>query len=210
MRTVGVVTVARSDYGIYLPILREMQRQEDLAMHLIVSGMHLSPEFGQTIGTIKEDGFPIGDQFEMLLSSDSPEGVAKSTGLGIISFAQSYARFKPDILLLLGDRTEMLAAAVARLFAASGSGVPLPTGARFSRLVPWTRSAAAVTTTVYAAAAPAVRLAALQSTWPGASLHRVLTPSTAACPVCTCGCATASAGRWRKKAPYERRPAHGT
>jgi UDP-N-acetylglucosamine 2-epimerase (non-hydrolysing)/GDP/UDP-N,N'-diacetylbacillosamine 2-epimerase (hydrolysing) len=115
MRTIGVVTVARSDYGIYLPILRMIQRQADLALHLIVSGMHLSPEFGQTITNIKQDGFVIGDQFEMLLSSDSPEGVAKSTGLGVIGFAQSYARLRPDLLLVLGDRTEMLAAAVAAL-----------------------------------------------------------------------------------------------
>lgn len=115
MRTIGVVTVARSDYGIYLPILHAIQRSPDLHLHLIVSGMHLSPEFGTTLANIKQDGFPIGDQFEMLLSSDHAEGTAKSVGLGIISFAQSYARVRPDILVVLGDRTEMLAAAVASI-----------------------------------------------------------------------------------------------
>lgn len=115
MRTIGVVTVARSDYGIYLPILHAIQQSSDLLLHLIVSGMHLSPEFGTTVATIKQDGFPIGDQFEMLLSTDHAEGTAKSVGLGIISFAQSYARLRPDILVVLGDRTEMLAAAVASI-----------------------------------------------------------------------------------------------
>ena len=89
MRTIGVVTVARSDYGIYLPVLRRIQSDSDLRLHLIVSGMHLSPEFGLTVKTIEADGFEIGDRVEMLLSSDSPEGIAKSVGLGTIGFAQS-------------------------------------------------------------------------------------------------------------------------
>lgn len=115
MKTIGVVTVARSDYGIYLPILKKIQAHRSLDLYLLVSGMHLSPEFGKTIETIKNDGFPIGDQIEMLISSDSPEAISKSMGLGIIGFAQSYARYQPDILLVLGDRFEMHAAAVAAL-----------------------------------------------------------------------------------------------
>ena len=115
MRTVGVVTVARSDYGYYLPILRRIQRHPELTLHLIVSGMHLSPEFGSTYKFIEDDGFEIGERVEMLLSSDRPEGIAKSIGLGIIGFAQSYARCRPDILLVMGDRFEMYAAAVAAL-----------------------------------------------------------------------------------------------
>lgn len=113
MRKIGVVTVARADYSIYLPILRKIEEAEDLALQVIVSGMHLSPEFGKTIQQIQNDGFTISDQFEMLLSSDSPEGIAKSIGLGIIGFAQSFARLQPDLLLVLGDRFEMLAAAIA-------------------------------------------------------------------------------------------------
>jgi UDP-hydrolysing UDP-N-acetyl-D-glucosamine 2-epimerase len=115
MKTIGVVTVARSDYGIYLPILKKIQAHQNLDLYLLVSGMHLSPEFGKTIETIKNDGFPIGDQIEMLVSSDSPEAISKSMGLGTIGFAQSYARYQPDILLVLGDRFEMHAAAVAAL-----------------------------------------------------------------------------------------------
>jgi UDP-hydrolysing UDP-N-acetyl-D-glucosamine 2-epimerase len=107
--------VARSDYGIYLPVLRKIQSDPELRLHLIVAGMHLSPEFGLTVNTIEADGFEIGERVEMLLSSDTPEGIAKSMGLGTIGFAQCYARLRPDILLVLGDRFEMHAAVVAAL-----------------------------------------------------------------------------------------------
>jgi UDP-hydrolysing UDP-N-acetyl-D-glucosamine 2-epimerase len=77
--------------------------------------MHLSPEFGLTVRIIEEDGFEIGDRVEMLVASDSPEAIAESMGQGTIGYAQSYARFRPDILLVLGDRFEMHAAVVAAL-----------------------------------------------------------------------------------------------
>lgn len=115
MRTIAVVTVARSDYGIYLPVLRRIQQEPELRLHLVVAGSHLSPEFGRTADEIEQDDFAIGDRVEMLLSSDTPEGVAKSMGLGTIGFAQAYGRFRPDILLVLGDRFEMHAAVVAAL-----------------------------------------------------------------------------------------------
>ena len=115
MRRIGVVTVARSDYGIYVPILRKIQADPGLELHLIVAGMHLSPEFGSTVQAIEADGFEIGDRVEMLVASDTPEAVAKSMGLGTIGFAQSYAHAPPDILLVLGDRFEMHAAVVAAL-----------------------------------------------------------------------------------------------
>ena len=115
MRTIGVVTVARSDYGIYLPVLRRIQDDPDLGLQLIVAGMHLSPAFGLTVRDIEVDGFAIAERVEMLLSSDTPEGIAKSMGLGTIGFAQAYARSRPDILLVLGDRFEMYAAVIAAL-----------------------------------------------------------------------------------------------
>ena len=115
MRTLGVVTAARSDYGIYLPVLRKIQADPELRLRLIVSGMHLAPEFGLTVKAIEEDGFEIAERVEMLVASDSPEAVAKSMGLGAIGFAQTYARLRPDILLVLGDRFEMHAAALAAL-----------------------------------------------------------------------------------------------
>lgn len=115
MRTIGVVTGARSDYGIYLPILRRMQQDPQLKLHLIVTGMHLVHQFGFTVQAIEQDGFEIGDRIEMLLMSDTSEGIAKSLGVGVMGFAQSYARYCPDILLVLGDRPEMLAAVAAAL-----------------------------------------------------------------------------------------------
>jgi len=115
VRTIGAVTVSRSDYGIYLPVFRAIQADPELQLCLYVGGMHLSPEFGQTVREIEADGFGICERIEMLLSSDTPEGVAKSMGLGTIGFAQAYARSRPDILLVLGDRFEMYAATVAAL-----------------------------------------------------------------------------------------------
>jgi len=115
VRNIGVVTVGRSDYGIYLPLLKRIQSDPDLRLHLIVSGTHLSPEFGLTVENIAADGFPIGERIEMLLSSDTPQGIAKSMGLGVIGFSEAYARFRPDLLVVLGDRFEMHAAAQAAL-----------------------------------------------------------------------------------------------
>jgi len=113
VRTIGVVTTSRADYGIYLPLLKRIKSDPDLRLHLIVSGMHLSPEFGLTVKQIEADGFEIAERVEMLLSSDTPEGIAKSVGVGVMGFAQVYARSRPDILIVLGDRFEMYAAVVA-------------------------------------------------------------------------------------------------
>jgi len=115
MRKIAVITVGRSDYGLYLPILRKIQTDPDLQLQLIVSGMHLSPEFGSTIELIEKDGFQISEKVEMLLSSDTPQGISKSMGLGVIGFSQAYQRSRPDIILVLGDRFEMHAAVLAAL-----------------------------------------------------------------------------------------------
>jgi len=115
MRTIGVATTSRADYGIYRPLLRAIVDDPALELYLLVSGMHLSPEFGLTVEAIEADGFAIGDRIEMLLSSDTPEAIAKSTGLGMIGFAQSFARRRPDLLVVLGDRFEMFAAAAAAM-----------------------------------------------------------------------------------------------
>ena len=115
MRRVAVVTVARSDYGIYKSILHAIRMDQELELSLLVGGMHLSPEFGNTVTDIESDDFEIAAKIEMLLSSDSGEGVAKSIGLGVLGFAQAYVDVRPDLLLLLGDRFEMLSAAVAAL-----------------------------------------------------------------------------------------------
>jgi UDP-N-acetylglucosamine 2-epimerase (non-hydrolysing) len=115
MRTIAVVTVARSDYGIYLPVLRRLREAPDVNLRLMVSGAHLSPEFGMSVAGIEADGFEVADRIEMLLSSDSPEGIAKSIGLGVMGFSQAFGRSRPELLVVLGDRFEMYAAALAAL-----------------------------------------------------------------------------------------------
>lgn len=113
MKTIGVVTTSRADWGIYRPLLKAIQSHDDLALHLIVAGMHLSPEHGLTVRQIEEEGFSVGDRVECLLSSDTAEGVSASMGLAVMGFARSLAKQRPDILVVLGDRFEMFAAACA-------------------------------------------------------------------------------------------------
>jgi UDP-hydrolysing UDP-N-acetyl-D-glucosamine 2-epimerase len=115
MRRIGVVTGARSDYGIYLPILRRIQSASDLALVLIAGGSHLSAEYGRTIQFIEQDGFDIAATVEMVPESDSGAATADAMGRGVIGFARAYAEHAPDLLLVLGDRFEMLSAAVAAL-----------------------------------------------------------------------------------------------
>ena len=115
MRTIGIVTGGRADYSIYLPILRKIQEDSELDLRLIVTGSHLSSEFGSTIRTIEDDGFQVSDRVEILAASDTPQSIARSMGLGTIGFSQSFDRDRPDILLLQGDRFEIHAAAVAAL-----------------------------------------------------------------------------------------------
>lgn len=117
MRKICAVTGSRAEYGLLYPLLREIQADPDLELLLLVTGMHLSPEFGLTYREIERDGFAIADKVEMLLSADTPTAIAKSVGLGTMGLAESYARLQPDIVVLLGDRYEILAAAQAALFA---------------------------------------------------------------------------------------------
>lgn len=115
MRTIGVVSVGRSDYGIYLPILKRIQNDNDLRLQLFAGGMHLRPEHGMTIKTIEADGFNVVEQIDMLTGSDTPQDIAASIGRGVIGFANAFNRFPPDILVVLGDRFEMYSAALAAL-----------------------------------------------------------------------------------------------
>ena len=113
MRNIGVVTAGRSDYGLYLPLLKKMSSHSDLKLLLYVTGMHLSSEYGNTLEEIKKDGFPITAKVDMLLSSDSPGGISKSMGIGTLGFAHVFEEHRPDLLVVLGDRFEMHSAAVA-------------------------------------------------------------------------------------------------
>ena len=105
-RKICIVTGTRAEYGLLYWLMREIQDDKDLELQLIVTGMHLSPEFGLTYKTIEKDGFKIDEKVEMLLSSDTPVGITKSIGLGVIGFADALDRLKPDIMVLLGDRYE--------------------------------------------------------------------------------------------------------
>lgn len=113
MRTVAVVTAGRSDWGIYLPVLKAIQATNELKLQLIVTGAHSSSLYGSTISEIEAAGFDVSESVEMLMLNDSPESIAKSMGIGMLGIAQVYRRIQPDILLVLGDRFEMHAAATA-------------------------------------------------------------------------------------------------
>jgi UDP-N-acetylglucosamine 2-epimerase (non-hydrolysing)/GDP/UDP-N,N'-diacetylbacillosamine 2-epimerase (hydrolysing) len=114
-RKICVVTGSRADYGLLYWLLKEIHADPDLHLQVVATGMHLSPEFGLTYQVIESDGFTVDAKVEMLLSSDTPSGVAKSIGLGIIGFSDVWARLRPDIIVLLGDRFEIFAAAQAAM-----------------------------------------------------------------------------------------------
>ena len=111
IRKICVVTGSRADYGLLYWLMREIESIDNLKLQIVVTGMHLSPEFGLTINQIEQDGFIIDYKVEMLLSSDSGIGISKSMGLGMIGFADAFEGLKPDLLVLLGDRFEIFSAA---------------------------------------------------------------------------------------------------
>lgn len=120
-RRICVVTGSRAEYGLLYWVLHDLHADPDTELQLIVTGMHLSPEFGMTVREIERDGFPIARRVEMLLSSDTATGTAKSIGLGVIGMSEALADLRPDIVVLLGDRFEILAAAQACLI----HGIPV-------------------------------------------------------------------------------------
>ncbi len=115
-RKVCVVTGTRAEYGLLYWLMKEIEADSDLALQLIVTGMHLSPEFGLTYKEI-EKAFKIDKKIEMLLSSDTPVGISKSMGLAQISFAEVYEVLKPNIIVVLGDRYEIFSATSAAMIA---------------------------------------------------------------------------------------------
>jgi GDP/UDP-N,N'-diacetylbacillosamine 2-epimerase (hydrolysing) len=121
MRKICVVTGSRAEFGLLQNLMHDIKQASDLNLQVIATGMHLSPKYGFTYREIEAADFIIDHKIDMLLSSDSAPAVTKSVGLGTIGFADAYAALKPDILVLLGDRFEMLAAATAALIA----GIPI-------------------------------------------------------------------------------------
>ncbi len=116
-RNICVVTGSRAEYGLLYWLIKSIKDDPKLELQIIATGMHLSHEFGLTYKEIENDGFHINCKIEMLLSADTPSAISKSTGMGLIGFADAYNELNPDIVVVLGDRFEILAASIAALYA---------------------------------------------------------------------------------------------
>ena len=114
-RRIAVVTGSRAEYGLLYWVLKDLHAFDAFDLQLIVTGMHLSTEFGMTVRQIETDGLPITRRVEMLLASDSAGGIAKSMALGLIGFSDAIGELRPDLMMVLGDRFEILAVAEAAL-----------------------------------------------------------------------------------------------
>lgn len=117
MKKVLVITGTRAEYGLLRWVIDGISKSNLLELQLCVTGMHLSPEFGLTFQEIEKDGYQIDSKVEMLLSADTPSAITKSMGLGLIGFADEFNRLKPDLILILGDRYEIMCAAIAATIA---------------------------------------------------------------------------------------------
>lgn len=114
-KKICVVTGTRAEYGLLKELMQMIQKDEAFDLQLLVTGTHLSHEFGLTYKQIEQDGFVINEKIEMLISSDTPTAVVKSLGLATIDFATAFQRLEPDLIVVLGDRYEMLAVAQTAL-----------------------------------------------------------------------------------------------
>jgi GDP/UDP-N,N'-diacetylbacillosamine 2-epimerase (hydrolysing) len=117
MKKVCIVTGTRAEYGLLRFLMKVIKDDYELMLQVVATGMHLSPEFGLTYREIEQDGFHIDRKVEMLTSSDTAVGMAKSMGLGLIGFADALDELQPDLIVILGDRFEILAAVTAALCA---------------------------------------------------------------------------------------------
>lgn len=120
-RKICVVSGSRAEFGLLRWLMHDINNDNNLSLKFVVTGMHLQPEFGSTFEEIEESGFIIDESVDMLLSSNSSSAVTKSIGLGIIGFSDIFERFKPDLLVILGDRFEIFSAASAAMIA----GLPI-------------------------------------------------------------------------------------
>ncbi len=114
-RRIAAVTVGRSDYGIYFPVLQRLQNDPDVDLQLVVAAAHLDPKYGNTVQEVECDGFPIAARVPMAMHGDSEQDVASVIGIGVQEFTSAYSNLQPEIVLVLGDRYEMFAAATAAL-----------------------------------------------------------------------------------------------
>jgi GDP/UDP-N,N'-diacetylbacillosamine 2-epimerase (hydrolysing) len=117
MKKICIVTGTRAEYGLLYWLMKDIGQDSSLELQIIVTGAHLSPEFGNTYQQIEKDGFIIDKKVDMLLSSDTSVAISKSMGLGVIGFSDAFHDLKPDLLIILGDRYEILSAVSAAMFA---------------------------------------------------------------------------------------------
>lgn len=116
MRKICVITGSRAEYGLLSGLMHAIKNDPELELQVIATNMHLSPEFGLTYKCIEEDGFTIDKKVQMLISSDTANATAKSVGLGFMGFADAYEDLKPDLIVVLGDRYEIISAVSTALF----------------------------------------------------------------------------------------------
>ena len=116
-RKICVITGTRAEYGLLRWVMQGIKDDADLNLQVIATGMHLSPDFGLTYKAIEADGFVIDRKVEMLTSSDTPVGIAKSMGLGMIGFADALHDLNPDLIIIVGDRFEIFSAVATALVA---------------------------------------------------------------------------------------------
>jgi len=117
MRKICVITTSRAEYGLLYWLMKGIKEDIDLQLQLVVTGTHLSPEFGSTIDQIRDDGFHVDRSFDLRMHNDSPAGISHSLAIAIDGFATALATLNPDIIVLLGDRFEILGAAATALIA---------------------------------------------------------------------------------------------
>lgn len=115
MKRICVLTATRAEYGLLSPLIKKLNREPGFDVRLVVTGMHLSPEFGLTWKEIEADGIHIDKKTEMLLSADTPAAITKSMGVALICFADYFTEINPDALIVLGDRYETLAVCIAAM-----------------------------------------------------------------------------------------------
>lgn len=115
MKKICIVTATRAEYGLLKPIIKEFNVDNSVELKLVVTGMHLAPEFGSTYEEIIKDGLNIDKKIEILVSGDSPVSISKSMGLAIIGFSDYFSEEKPDLIVVLGDRYETLAVSIAAM-----------------------------------------------------------------------------------------------
>ncbi len=115
MKKIAILTATRAEYGLLKTVIKELIERKEVDVNVLVTGMHLSPEFGMTVKEIENDGIPIDKKIEILLSSDSAVAVSKAMGLALISFSEYFEESRPDALMVLGDRYETLAVCIAAM-----------------------------------------------------------------------------------------------